>query len=322
MASFVKQSRLIFIDSELNGSPNAVVEFPSQPFSVCCSDHMRLTLLSFQMRRTWHTVNATNNTFYIFGAAQTGVYVEVKIEPESYESMDELAAAVQKALIAAIGNPAACTYDTATRRLKFTLAGCLNTAYIVCFQAKKGTLPVNVSPDGFFQDTHQLLGLIPTRNADVLINASGSSTGSAEFSAPFPASLNTLEALYLRTNLMGGNFQTYGHELGLPTRNGLTETQIFSRIPLSSAVYDEADPFVTFEDSNDLFQLHLQQKHIDRIEFTITDDKGRLLSEAAPGQTAAGLLGFKCVLRWDHVSPAPIPQRPPRVDPSRHALMP
>ena len=321
MASFVKQSRLIFIDSELNGSPNAVVEFPSQPFSVCCSDHMRLTLLSFQMRRNWYSVNATNNTFYILNAAQAGAYVEVKIAPDSYETMSQLAAAIQKALVAAIGNPAACTYDTTTRRLKFTLAGSLSAAYIVCFQAKKGTRPVGVSEEGFFQDTHQLLGLIPTRSADVLINASGF-TGSAEFSAPFPASLNTLEALYLRTNLMGGNFQTYGHELGLPTRAGLTETQIFARIPLSSAIYDEQNPFVTFEDGNDLFQLHLQQKHIDRIEFAITDDKGRLLSEAAPRQTEAGLLGFKCVLRWDHVSPAPIPQRPPRVDPSRHAPVP
>ena len=65
MPSIVKQSRLIFIDSELNGHPNAVVTFPSQPFSVCCSDHMRLTLLSFQMRRNWYSVNSTNNTFYI-----------------------------------------------------------------------------------------------------------------------------------------------------------------------------------------------------------------------------------------------------------------
>ena len=322
MASFVKQSRLIFIDSELNGSPNAVVEFPSQPFSVCCSDHMRLTLLSFQMRRNWYSVNATNNTFYIFNAAQTGAYAEVKIEPESYESMDELAAAVQAALKVVLTN-ATCTYVAATRRLKFTLVGALSNAYLVCFQAKKGTLPTNVSAEGFFQDTHQLLGLIPTRSADVLINAAGvGSVGDVAFSAPFPASLNTLEALYLRTNLMGGNFQTYGHELGLPTRNGLTETQIFARIPLGSAMYDAANPFVTFEDGNDLFQLHLQQKHIDRIEFAITDDKGRLLSEAAPRQTEAGLLGFKCVLRWDHVSPAPIPQRPPRVDPSRHAPVP
>jgi hypothetical protein len=320
MASFVKQSRLIFIDSELNGSPNSVVEFPSQPFSVCCSDHMRLTLLSFQMRRNWYTVNATNNTFYIFNATQTGAYEEVQIEPESYETMDELAAAVQTALKVVLAG-ATCTYDTTTRRFKFTLAGSLNSAHVVCFQAKKGTRPVGISEDGFFQDTHQLLGLIPTRNADVLINAAGS-TGSAQFSAPFPGALNTLEALYLRTNLMGGNFQTYGHELGIPTQHGLTETQIFARIPLSSAVYDEENPFVTFEDGNDLFQLHLQQKHIDRIEFAITDDKGRLLSQVAPGQTEAGLLGFKCVLRWDHVSPAPIPQRPPRVDPSRHAPVP
>ena len=97
MASIVKQSRLIFIDSELNGHQNAVVTFPSQPFSVCCSDHMRLTLLSFQMRRNWYSVNSTNNTFYILNAVSYGAYAEIKIVPESYETMVELAAAVQTA---------------------------------------------------------------------------------------------------------------------------------------------------------------------------------------------------------------------------------
>jgi hypothetical protein len=322
MASIVKQSRLIFIDSELNGHPNAVVTFPSQPFSVCCSDHMRLTLLSFQMRRNWYSVNSTNNTFYILNAVSYGAYAEIKIVPESYETMVELAAAVQTAIRKTLAT-ATCTYDSTSRRLKFTLAGARADAYIICFQVKRGTRPVGVSEEGFFQDTHQLLGLIPTRTAGTILNAAGStSVGTTMFSAPFPASLNTLEALYLRTSLMGGNFQTYGHERDLPNRNGLTETQIFARIPLISAKYDAMNPFVEFEDSNDLFQLQLQQKHIDRIEFAITDDKGRLLSEAAPGQTEAGLLGFKCVLRWDHVSPAPIPQREARVDPTPHGPVP
>ena len=57
-------------------------------------------------------------------------------------------------------------------------------------------------------------------------------------SAPFCTALNTLEAIYLRTNLMGGNYQTFGHERYLPDQNGLTETQIFARIPLNRACFD------------------------------------------------------------------------------------
>ena len=50
----VKNSRLIFVDSEINTVGNkskAKINIPNHPFSVCCDDRMRLTLLSFDMRR-------------------------------------------------------------------------------------------------------------------------------------------------------------------------------------------------------------------------------------------------------------------------------
>ena len=45
----VRNSRLIFIDSEVNTVGNqskAKINLPNNPFSVCCEDRMRLTLLS------------------------------------------------------------------------------------------------------------------------------------------------------------------------------------------------------------------------------------------------------------------------------------
>ena len=61
-------------------------------------------------------------------------------------------------------------------------------------------------------------------------------------------------------------YQTFGHERYLPDQNGLTETQIFARIPLNRACFDRISEFVQYEDSNDLFQINLQQKHLDSFE--------------------------------------------------------
>jgi len=300
----VKQSRLIFVDSEVNTTGNrgkAKILVPNHPFSVGRDDRMRLTLAAFEMRRSWYNINATNNTFYVYTTA-TDTYVECVIASGSYDSFAELAAAIQAALQVNLAS-ATCTYADATRRFTFVLTGAAVTARIVCFQVKVGTRPVGVSEAGFFSDVHEILGCTPSRTSTPVSGAGDAATATQP--APFPAQLNTLEAIYLRTNLLGGNFQTYGHERYLPDSNSLTETQIFARIPLTSTCYQPITPFITYEDQNALFELHLQQKSLDSIELYVTDDKGRLLAEVAPDQAELGLMSFKCVLKWECVSPAP-----------------
>jgi hypothetical protein len=308
----IRNSRLIFIDSEVNTVGNqskAKINLPNHPFSVCCEDRMRLTLLSFDMRRSWYSVNQTNNVFYLRDP-DADTYTEIVIAPGSYSTFASLAAAIQVGLQTALA-AATCTYDDTTRKLTFTLTGIANNAYLMSFQVKQGTLPVGVSSVGFFQDTHELLGIIPSRT-DAPVNGTGS-VGAGTQSALFCAALNTLEAIYLRTNLMGGNYQTFGHERYLPDQNGLTETQIFARIPLNRACFDPIFEFVQYEDSNDLFQINLQQKHLDSFEMYVTDDKGRLLAEVDPRQADAGLMSFKCVLRWDHIAAAQATSYKPQV---------
>jgi hypothetical protein len=270
---------------------------------------MRLTLLAFDMRRSWYSVNQTNNVFYLRDP-DADTYTEVVIAPGSYSTFTSLAAAIQAALQTALA-AATCTYDDTTRKLTFTLAGASPNVYLMSFQVKQGTRPVAVSGAGFFQDVHELLGIIPSRT-DAPVNGTGS-VGVNPQSAPFCAALNTLEAIYLRTNLMGGNYQTFGHERYLPDQNGLTETQMFARIPLSRACFDSVFEFVQYEDSNDLFQINLQQKHLDSFELYVTDDKGRLLAEVDPRQADAGLMSFKCVLRWDHIAANQTSKYQPRV---------
>ena len=82
----VKQSRLLFIDSEINTvgqRGKCRVLIPNHPFSVVGSEKMRLTLLSFDMRRQWYNVNQTNNEFYLYSAS-TNAYFPVVLQPGVY----------------------------------------------------------------------------------------------------------------------------------------------------------------------------------------------------------------------------------------------
>jgi hypothetical protein len=89
----------------------------------------------------------------------------------------------------------------------------------------------------------------------------------------------------------------------LPKGSGLTETQIWARIPLKNANFREEQACISWEDANDNFQLNLRRQSLDAIELYVTDEKGRLLSEAAPGEADAGLLSYKLVVRWDQMAP-------------------
>ena len=312
MATQIVNSRRIFIDTEINTHGNqgkAKIVLPPSPFSVCCNDVMRLTLLSFDMRKNWYNVNPTNNTFYIYTPSPSA-YQTVTITPGSYTSMTTLETAIQDALQLVLGS-ATCTWSAATRKFTIALVGADPAAYIVCFQVKTGTRPTGVSDQGFFSDVHEILGAIPSRTATPVSAYGGA--GSGAVTAPFPGALNTLEAIYLRTSLMGGNYQTYGLERYLPDQHGLTESQILARIPLTRACFDDVFPFIAFEDSNDSFAITLQHKHLTSFELYVTDDKGRLLAEVDPRQADLGLMAFTCTLRWDHLKPPPPPAFQPQL---------
>ena len=320
----VKQSRLLFIDSEINTvgqRGKCRVLIPNHPFSVVGSEKMRLTLLSFDMRRQWYNVNQTNNEFYLYSAS-TNAYFPVVLQPGVYRSFAAgahtagpkgLGHALQDALDIAVTAMNATltstiavqsvTFDENKRSFTFTLSGGGIPADLqaVCFQCKQGLQPAGVSDAGFFSDVHEIIGGIPTRDSSV-VQAALDKDGNA-FSSSMPASLNSLEAIYLRCNVQTSNYQTHGFEKGMPDRNGMAETSIFARIPLTRACFDDVFEFVQFEDANDLFQIHLHQKTLDSLIFEVTDDKGRLLAEVDPRQADLGLMNFKCVLRWDALGP-------------------
>ena len=332
----VKSSRLLIIDSELNSVSErgkCRVLIPNHPFSVSGTDKMSLTLLSFVMRRQWYNINKTNNEFYLYSLSNN-VYIPVIITPGVYTKFQggtytaagagldptgkglghAISDALQESILelnTALSSGVTVTtalYNANTRGYSFTFSGSGLPAdlQIVSFQCKSGkNRPVSVSESGFFSDVHEIIGCVPTRDATNIQN--GFTKVGSTFSSVFPASLNSLEALYLRCNVQTSNYQTHGFEKNMPDRNGMSETNIFARIPLSRACFDSVFEYIQFEDKNDIFQMHLRQKTLDSLTLEITDDKGRLLSEAGHGQSELGLMSFKCVLRWDEIAIAQVP---------------
>jgi hypothetical protein len=315
----VKYYRNIFLDSEVNqiGTTSQIVKanFPSSVFSIRNGERMRMILTSFEARRNWYAINETNNTFYWFDPAGAGTYFPIVIAKGNYEYFDGAPAGftdLKTALSTAVNAVAqlagsTVSYDQRTRKFSIDTTGGAAPAvggYFVCFQVKlnEPDAPANVSEEGYFNDSNEVLGAIPTRDDwTVPRNAFGTTTGAAVHITPYVASLNTLEAIYIRTNLHSGNYQTYGFERDLPNEKGLTPTNILARIPLTRAYFDKQFEFVSFEDPNSLFSMELTQTQLSQVSFTITDDKGRLIPQVADGQAKDGNLNFKMTLRWEVV---------------------
>jgi hypothetical protein len=117
-------------------------------------------------------------------------------------------------------------------------------------------------------------------------------------SSVYPAQLNSMEAIFLRTNLQSNNYSTYGY-VGANKANAITPSNIFARIPLKEGYYTDISPYLTFEDQNNLFTITIGNKQLDQMLFVLTDDKSRPLPLVATGQVINECLSWKMSLRWE-----------------------
>jgi hypothetical protein len=304
----------------------------------CTQDEeMRITLTTFEMRTNWYNINQYNNVFYVFtpttAGSASGTYYQVQIAAGTYydfldrvynpnvaspTTIDGLATAIQTALNGAgIGTGNTCTYSPITRKfsigLNVSASGNNGTitanSYIVCLAIPQGLatyIPTGVSPLYTFMDTNEIIGGIPMRtysSASVVpVNAMGSagsvSAGILTLVSPYVAQLNSQEALYFRTNLQTLNYSTYGFAQTI-FQNTITGSQIMARIPLPSQTLDVPDPFISYEDTNNNFQIIVGNKQLDNITIYITDDKNRPIPNVAVGQVVNGMMSFKCSLKWE-----------------------
>ena len=289
----VKSSRNVFIDTDTltnESSAKTHVLFPAHPFSVCCSDTIRISLLQFVMPRRIYNINVINKVFYVRDTS-VDTYTEIVIAEGVYDTFAVLATAIQTALrLHTALASTTCSFDAVTRRLTF---GSLPTNnIIVCWQSR-ATRPTGVSATGFFQQTHEILGARPSRGA-VPVNALG-----AGGVAPYPASLASIHSFYLRTNIMSGNYQSTGHERFLPNGNQVIESQIFARIPVDDPV--SINPIIFQDNGNEIFQINPHSKSLDSLDLWLTDEFGRSLSEVSPQQYEDGMLNYTVTLRFAHL---------------------
>ena len=289
----VKSSRNVFIDTDTltnESSSKAHILFPAHPFSVCCSDTIRISLQQFVMPRRIYNINVNNKVFYVRDTV-SDTYTEIVIAEGIYDTFTALATAIQTALrvytsLASV----TCTYKAYTRRLTFGSLPANNI--IVCWQSRS-TRPIGVSATGFFQQAHEIIGGRPSRGV-VPVDALG-----AGGVAPYPASLSSIHSLYLRTNIMSGNYQSTGHERFLPNGNQIIESQIFARIPVDDPI--STNPIIFRDNGNEMFQLNPHQKSIDSLDLWLTDEFGRSLSEVSPSQYEDGMLNYTVTLRFEHL---------------------
>lgn len=316
----VKYARNVFVDSEINQVGNGEItkiNFPPSAFAVQPTEQMRMVLTSAEIRRNWYNINQHNNTIYWYDPTGPGTFLPITIAPGNYDTWGAsgsgagtLIGAIEIALGAVpalLGTTA--SYNPVSRKIVLDLtgaAGPLNAgSRFVAFQVKKSpNAPTGVSDNGYFNDAHEIWGGYPTRDnwtvpVDLLSGSTAGGPVATAQQSPFVAQMNTIEAIYIRTNLHSGNYQTYGFEKDLPNQQGLTPTQIFARIPLTQQYSTLFDPFINFEDPNGLFSMYLNQTQLSQVYFSITDDKGRLLPEVNPGQAVVGNLSFKLSFRWE-----------------------
>jgi len=209
------------------------------------------------------------------------------------------------------------TYSPNTRKFTFTLTvdGTLITSnsYFVSFQVARpnAAIPTNVVGTNIFQDTNEILGGNPTTYIPSTANGppislfgtgvfTSGTPGNLVFTSPYVAQLNSIEALYLRSNLQTANYSTYGFSQSV-FQNAVQPTGILARIPMSRTYNFPPNPFVTFEDANDTFQIQVGNKQLDNLTLFLTDDKGRFIPLVTAGQVVNGMLSFKATIKWQVV---------------------
>lgn len=325
-------SRLIFLDSSVNTHGDRTrVLLPARAFSASGNEQMSITLQSFSIRRNWYNINPTNNTGFIF---VDNTYFEFSIDPGLYASFAphplafDLASAIQAGLancitsnttLGTIVSGVTCSYSIKTRlfTIVFTKQSgqTAKTVEIRCFAVKDMAHPQVLTQNGAFNDLFEILGARPIRsfaNAENSLRlATGSAANQDRLISRYPASLNTLDAIYIHLPaLETGNFMSTGLESHIAESQQIVESSIFARIPFANATFDETHEVVQFEDTGgDAFQSMLTRKSLDNLDIRITDGKGRSLANIDPSQSDLGLLSYKMALRFDIFIP-PQPKEP------------
>ena len=266
------------------------------------------------MRRNFYNVNEFNNKLYLH-SADAGVAVEIELAPgfaTSYPQSDTIADSLGNMLKNAIvkkltdiqsefgmsgASVSEIGFDVTTRHFEVQIDGSNipTDLQLCCFKTKEGPLPNGVSSKGIFQDTHKLFGAIPIDSLSKIGNGSFKKTletGGVTFTSLLPASLSTMDGVYVRSSLHGGNFHSQSFSRYASDAVSLGESDILAKVPFTSSFFDVDHEYVHYTDSNDTHSITLHQNVLDYFHIHITDANGRRLSEICDTD-------FNMCLKWE-----------------------
>ena len=310
MSAVVKRRRNIFINSEQyhqsNGDVNLI--FPGADFAVDKNEIMRLSLESFTMSRRFYNININNNTFYIRDKRTTSDFSKCEITPGDY-TVTTFKIALSTAINSGFGaTGASVSISEETRFITIDMSAVASWTAdydFVCFQVppgRAGTNPDNnvITETGAFNDSSEILGGNPTKDFHTIVPAF-SEAPVFRFSSVYPFSLESIEAIHLRTNLQTHSYQTPDFLANSET-SSLVPSPIFAKIPIPISQK------IQYRDSgSDAYAVDLQNKSLNNIILSLRDDKGRRLP-IIENQYKDGNLSFLATLKWCAISKPQIGQ--------------
>lgn len=283
----VKESKILFLDSRAGHQLNhkSRINFPTESFSAKGAELIRLTLLEFNMKRTFYNINSTNNKFFILNSADNSE-TAVTIPEGNYQTGAALATAIQSN-----SNISTCTYNTNTEKLTINIANTFGSGSYLFSKKIKGTT------DDY--DTHEILGGLPTTKTGTsnIVNMFGQ-TSLAQTSR-YPIQLQTINSIILKTDLNTNNFQ---NRLKLPDSDlaSVVNSQIFASIPVPEL---SSEKVIKFIDSNNTFEMYLQTKHLNSITFDIETIYGDKIPAIDDNQYSSGNLHYSIVIKYEILQP-------------------
>ena len=282
----VKESKILFLDSRSGQQINhkSRINFPAESFSASGNQLIRLTLLEFNLARTFYNINSRNNVFFIYDNGNPTTEIKVTIPPGNYDGSE-----LGTAIAAASTNVSTCVFDSKTEKLTFTLTGVGTLSYLY---SKK----IKGDPDNNW-DTHDILGGVATTSSSTKVNLFGS-VGLTQVSR-YPIQLQTINNILLKTNLQTNNFE---NNLNLDDTQlaNVVNSHIFASIPV---IRDTTTRMIRYVDANNTFEMYLQTKHINNITFDIEDIYGRTIPALDELQYSSGNLSYNITVKYEILEP-------------------
>tara|TARA_R100001443_G_scaffold79972_1_gene87058 strand:- start:7332 stop:8312 length:981 start_codon:yes stop_codon:yes gene_type:complete len=275
------------------------INFPNNDFSSLNDNEFhRLTLTSFKARRNWGSVNASNNTFYIFNAAHNLLHT-LTIPEGDYATGDKLVEDIS-GIISSNYAGAAVSFDGKTKKISIDMGSAV------------GWTSTNYFASTDTYDTYKLLGgnftpanTFPNGTSKTpLFNQVGD-----VFTSITRSQLSTQEDLLVYClGADGANF-TSNTERDIGKNGKLVNSNLLGRIPLMSDNNQELKDVnvIYYTDNNNNYQVISKAPSLGALSFQVLDRRGLPIKSLIKDATDRDNLDFSIVLKYELVKRVQMP---------------